>query len=74
MPNGDVDTFHQDGSWRNKIEGHSTIEGMFDTKSEAVAAGRELARSLKVEHIIRNENGQIAERNSYGNDPRDVKG
>ncbi|WP_336644615.1 DUF2188 domain-containing protein [Microbacterium sp. USHLN186] len=74
MPHGDVDTFHQNGIWRNKIEGRSTIEGSYDTKSEAVAAGRELARSLKAEHIIRNENGQIAERNSYGNDPRDVKG
>ena len=42
--------------------------------AEAVEAGREEARRAKREHIIKNENGQIAERNSYGNDPRDVQG
>ena len=52
MPNGDVDTFHRDGSWRNKIAGHSTIEGRYGRESEAAGAGRKVARSLKVEHIM----------------------
>lgn len=74
MPTGDVETFPQDGAWANRITGHANVEGSHRTKVQAVEAGRELARTLKVEHIIKNENGQIAERNSYGNDPRDVKG
>lgn len=32
------------------------------------------ARDLQVEHIVHNLDGQIHERSSYGNDPRDVKG
>jgi hypothetical protein len=28
----------------------------------------------KVEHLLKNENAQIAERNSYGNDPRNIRG
>jgi hypothetical protein len=28
----------------------------------------------KVEHIIQNKDGQVGERNSYGNDPRSSKG
>lgn len=75
MPNGDVETFHEDGNWHNRVTGESSnTGGSFRTKSSAVEAGRELARERKVEHIIKNENGQIAERNSYGHDPRDVKG
>lgn len=74
MPNGDVETFHQDGEWFNRVTGRTDVEGSHRTKAEAVEAGRDLARALEVEHIIKNENGQIAERNSYGNDPRDVKG
>lgn len=75
MPTGDVETFHQGGAWHNRVTGAASNEGGgHRTKEEAVDAGRDLARSGKVEHIIKNENGQIAERNSYGNDPRDVKG
>jgi len=28
----------------------------------------------KVEHLIQNRDGQVSERNSYGSDPRRVKG
>lgn len=36
--------------------------------------GRAAAVEDKVEHIIKNMDGTIAERNSYGNDPRNVPG
>ncbi|ARJ07724.1 hypothetical protein GCM10010988_40060 [Cnuibacter physcomitrellae] len=74
MPAGDVETFHQDGQWHNRIEGEKGTSGSFKTKCEATEAGREQARRLQREHIIRNENGQIGERNSYGHDPRNVPG
>ena len=38
-------------------------------KREAVAAGRKVARTRKVEHTIHRQDGQIAEKNSYGADP-----
>ena len=74
MPKGDVETFHQDAKWRNRIEGESTLPGEYDTKDPAVSAGRDEARSRKVEHIIRNLDGTIGERNTYGHDPRNVPG
>ena len=75
MPTGDVETFPQDGHWFNRVTGESeTTGGSHRTKAEAVEAGRDLARARKVEHIIKGEDGRISERNSYGNDPRDVKG
>ncbi len=33
-----------------------------------------MARERKVEHFIRNQNGQVGERNTYGHDPRNVPG
>lgn len=46
----------------------------FDTKEAAVTGGRDLARERKVEHFIRNLDGKIGERNTYGHDPRNIPG
>ena len=53
--------------WCNKVGGR--VSSKHKLKAEAVAAGREIARSLRVEHTIHREDGQISEKNSYGNDP-----
>lgn len=75
MPNGDVETFPRGDAWFNRVTGDdATVGGSYRTKAEAVTAGRDLARERKVEHIIKNQDGQIAERNSYGNDPRNIPG
>jgi uncharacterized protein DUF2188 len=41
----------------------------YETKTEAVAAGRSEAQRRKTEHVIHNEDGSIGERNSYRGDP-----
>lgn len=50
--------------WWNKVDGR--VLSRHRIKSEAVTMGREIARSLRVEHTIHNEDGQIGEKNSYG--------
>jgi hypothetical protein len=74
MADGDVHTVHKDGTWTNTIEGTTGPSETFNTKEQAVAAGRELARASHVEHLIHREDGQIGERSSYGNDPKDRPG
>ena len=74
MPRGVVETFHQGGAWHNRVEGTPEVLGTYPTKSEAQAAGREEARTRKVEHLIRNLDGRIGERNTYGHDPRNIPG
>lgn len=74
MPEGDIETFHKDDKWRNRVEGHEVLDGDFDAKEDAVSAGREEAQTRKVEHIIRKLDGTIGERNTYGHDPRDIPG
>ena len=69
MASGFVHTVHKDGSWSNKVEGDDGAVSTHATKVVAVAAGREEAMRRKTEHVIHNEDGSIAERNSYGNDP-----
>jgi hypothetical protein len=33
-----------------------------------------MARRAKVEHVVRNKDGKIGHRNSYGNDARKIRG
>jgi hypothetical protein len=47
---------------------------MFFNQEEAIKAGTERAKRDKVELLIHGRDGQIRERNSFGHDPRDVKG
>jgi len=72
MPAGDVETYHADGKWKNRIEALDDLPGEHDTKAEAVRVGRDEARERKVEHIIRNLDGTIGERHTYGHDPRNI--
>jgi hypothetical protein len=74
MPKGDIETYYENGVWKNKVEGSSRAANTADTKAAAEAKGREMAQKRKVEHIIRNQDGQIGERNTYGHDPRDIPG
>lgn len=75
MAQGDVETYYEDGQWKNKREGSGRAFGAgYATKEDAVAAGREAARGDKVEHIIRNQDGVISEKNSHGNDPGNIPG
>lgn len=59
---------HGDG-WANRREGAKRVSKIFETKAPAEKAGRETARREKTEHLIHKRDGEIAERNSYGNDP-----
>jgi hypothetical protein len=64
---------HGDG-WANRREGAKRVSKVFASKAEAQAAGRKTAMRERVEHLIHNRDGQVGERNSYGNDPRRIKG
>lgn len=55
------------GGWGNRVDGR--ILSRSRIKETAVAAGREIARKLKVEHTVHRADGVIGDKNSYGNDP-----
>lgn len=47
---------------------------MFATQEEAIRVGTERAKADKVELLIHGRDGEIRERNSFGHDPRNIKG
>lgn len=74
MAKGDVEVHPQDDSWAVKVEGEASPKSTHARKTDAVDSGRALAKSLKVEFVVKNQDGRIAEKDSYGNDPRNVPG
>lgn len=76
MAVGDIETYHEDGLWKNRVQGSERASSVHTTKAEAQAKGREMAIARGVEHFIKNMDGTIAERNTYprSRDPRSSRG
>jgi len=62
------------GDWRVKREGAGRASSVHETQAEAWDRARELARGARSEAFLKNRQGQIRERNTYGHDPRRTKG
>lgn len=55
--------------WAVHGEGNSRDTKLCDTQAEAAACARKIAKNQKSERIVQKRNGQIASKDSYGNDP-----
>ena len=66
-------TKHPDG-WQVKGAGNDRASSVHGTQAEAWEKAKSLARGTKGEAYLTGENGQIRERNTYGQDPRKTKG
>jgi Uncharacterized protein conserved in bacteria (DUF2188) len=64
VPNGD--------GWPLEVDGQE--RDTFDTQDEALQEGRQLAEDQNGELVIHGEDGQIREKDSHGNDPRNIPG
>lgn len=73
MPAKSVHVVPADEGWAVEIEGKSERD-VHPTQEAAIAAGTERAKRDQVELLIHGRDGQIRERNSFGHDPRNVKG
>ncbi len=60
--------------WGVKGANNTRITQKFDTQKQAIERAREIAINQKSELLIHGKNGQIREKNSYGNDPYPPKG
>jgi len=70
---GNVHVVPADGDWEVKVEGRGRAT-RFSTQTEAIQAGRKLARSNRSEHIVHGRDGRIRQRDSYGRDPFPPRG
>lgn len=64
---------HKDG-FAVKGAGNEKATRVVGTQGEAINIAREIAKNQSSEMFIHRPNGQIRERNSYGNDPHPPKG
>jgi hypothetical protein len=62
------------GNWGVRGASNSRLTSLHSTQAEAIRAARQIAINQNTEVLIHGENGQIRERNSYGNDPHPPKG
>lgn len=69
----DVHTVPVQNHWENKVGGKSTGVD-HRTQATAAAVGRRIAIDQKSEHAIHRRNGTIGQKNTYGHDPRNIKG
>jgi len=67
-------TPHPDGGHQVKTGGAGRAYRRTETQAEAIQIGRQLAINQATELKIHGMDGRIRESNSYGNDPRDIKG
>ncbi|MBO9378077.1 DUF2188 domain-containing protein [Sphingomonas histidinilytica] len=58
-----------EGGWAVKGAGNSRATSVHETQAQAIEAARNIARNQESELLIHRRNGQIRERDSFGNDP-----
>lgn len=61
-------------SWAVRKENSQRVTKVTKTQKEAIQEAKKIAKESKSELFIHGKNGQIRERNSYGNDPFPPKG
>lgn len=62
------------GSWAVRGAGNDRVTRTAETQSQAIEIARGIAQNQGSELFIHRPNGQIRERNSYGNDPFPLEG
>lgn len=76
MAKGDIHTVPDpDGKgWKVTREGQARALARATTQAEADKRGRATARKDKVEYSLHGRDGRVRAKDSYGNDPRRIKG
>lgn len=67
-------TPHKDGGWQVKGAGNSRATVRTSTQAEAIQRAKSIAINNKTEVVIHRPNGQIRDKDSYGNDPFPPRG
>lgn len=74
MSKGDIETYFENGAWKNRPQGNTRASNVHATKTAAQSTGRGMAKDRRVEHVIKNKDGTIGQKNSYGRDKHPPKG
>jgi hypothetical protein len=72
--NAEIHVVPSADGWAVKREGQDEPLSTHDRQDDAITAGREQARQDEVELVVHGADGRIREKDSEGNDPRDIPG
>lgn len=61
-------------SWRVKRAGAQRASNVCNTQAECIEIAKNMAKNSNSELYVHNKQGQIRCKNSYGNDPKNIKG
>lgn len=61
------------GGWQVKGAGNSKATKVTETQKQAINAAIPIAKNNRSEVVIHGTNGQIRDKDSYGNDPVSIK-
>ncbi len=67
-------TPHPNGGWQVKGAGNERATARTTNQGDAIRIARDIAINQQSEVVIHRPNGQIRDKNSYGNDPFPPKG
>jgi hypothetical protein len=59
----------KNGSWQVKGAGNQKATVSTKTQKKAIEIAKDIAKNQKSEVVIHGKNGQIRDKDSYGNDP-----
>ncbi|MBA3585851.1 MAG: DUF2188 domain-containing protein [Gemmatimonadetes bacterium] len=68
----DVHVVPSGDGWALEVDGEQ--RDTFNTQNEAITRGGQLAERERSELVVHGEDGQIREKTSHGDDPRDIPG
>ena len=68
----DVHVVPSGEAWALQVDGEK--RDAFSTQNEAITRGRQLAEDQQGELVIHGKDGEIRDKDSHGNDPRDIPG
>jgi len=74
MAKKDQHVVPHEGKWAVRGEGNDRVTSIHETQESAIESARKIAINNKSELVIHRPDGSIRDKNSYGNDPRDIKG
>lgn len=67
-------TPHPDGGWQVKGANNQKATHRTNTQAQAIEKAKHIAQNQQSEVVIHRPNGQIRDKNSYGNDPFPPRG
>ncbi len=74
MKNKDVHITQRPAGWAVVVSGNERASKVLDTQKQAIEYGKEIAKNNASDLVVHGRDGKIRQKDSYGHDPKTIKG